>query len=87
MKLPRQISGEKLAALLKKYGYKITRQTGSHMRLTTTLQGEHHITIPVHKDLKIGTLSGILGDVAAHFNIDKSDVAKDLFEGAEKRFS
>jgi predicted RNA binding protein YcfA (HicA-like mRNA interferase family) len=52
MKLPREISGEELAKLLKKYGYETTRQTGSHMRLTTTLQGEHHITIPATNILK-----------------------------------
>ena len=52
MKLPREISGEELAKLLKKYGYEITRQTGSHIRLTTTAKGEHHITIPAHKYLK-----------------------------------
>jgi len=49
------------------------------MRLTTTLQGEHHITIPSHKHLKIGTLSGILSDVAAHFKMDKGNLAKELF--------
>ena len=37
MKLPREISGEELAKLLKKYDYAITRQTGSHIRLTTIL--------------------------------------------------
>ncbi len=41
-----QISGSELAKLLKKYGYEITRQTGSHIRLTTSVKGEHHITIP-----------------------------------------
>jgi len=46
MKLPRDISGGELAKRLEKYGYRITRQTGSHIRVTTTLQGEHHITIP-----------------------------------------
>ncbi len=45
MKLPRDLSGENLAKLLKKYGYEITRQTGSHIRLTTNLKGEHHITL------------------------------------------
>ena len=79
MKLPREISGEELAVLLKKYGYVITRQTGSHMRLTTTLHGEHHITIPAHKYLKIGTLSGILSDVAGHFELDKNILMKELF--------
>ena len=79
MRLPREISGAELAKLLERYGYAITRQTGSHMRLTTTLEGEHHITIPSHKHLKIGTLSSILGDVAVHFGRDKKDLAKELF--------
>lgn len=59
MRLPREISGAELAKRLEKYGYRVTRQTGSHTRLTTTLQGEHHITISAYKCLKIGTLSGI----------------------------
>lgn len=79
MKLPREIGGLELAKLLKKYGYEITRQTGSHIRLTTTAKGEHHITIPAHKYLKIGTLSGILSDIAIHFKMDKADLIKELF--------
>ena len=79
MKLPREISGVERAKLLKKYGYEITRQTGSHIRLTTTAKGEHHITIPAHKFLKIGTLSGILNDIAAHFKMNKGDLIKELF--------
>jgi len=39
MKLPRDMGGEELAALLGKYDYQITRQTGSHMRLTSTSRG------------------------------------------------
>lgn len=79
MKLPREISGDELAKLLKKYGYQITRQTGSHMRLTTSMQGEHHITIPAHKSLKIGTLRSILNDISEHFKIDKNNLIKKLF--------
>jgi predicted RNA binding protein YcfA (HicA-like mRNA interferase family) len=79
MRLPREISGEELAKRLEKYGYRITRQTGSHVRLTTILQGEHHITVPSHKHLKIGTLSGILNDVAAHLKMHKGDLAEGLF--------
>lgn len=60
-KLPRDISGEALAKLLKSYGYEITRMTGSHLRLTSKYMGkEHHITIPAHDNLKIGTLSNII---------------------------
>jgi hypothetical protein len=34
MRLPRDWGGEKLATLLGRYGYEVTRQTGSHIRLT-----------------------------------------------------
>jgi predicted RNA binding protein YcfA (HicA-like mRNA interferase family) len=48
MRLPRDVDGRQLAILLRRYGYDVTRQTGSHNRLTTQLGGEHHITIPAH---------------------------------------
>lgn len=48
MKLPRDLSGSDLAKRLNALGYQITRQTGSHLRLTTQENGEHHITIPRH---------------------------------------
>ncbi len=79
MKLPREVSGQELAKRLEKYGYRVTRQTGSHMRLSTTLPGEHHLTIPAHKQLKVGTLSSILSDIAAHLKMDKSDLIESLF--------
>ncbi len=74
MKMPRNIDGEKLAKILFKYSYTITRQTGSHMRLTTYKNGEHHITIPKSKPLKIGTLNAILNDVSEHLNIPKEQI-------------
>jgi predicted RNA binding protein YcfA (HicA-like mRNA interferase family) len=79
MRLPRDISGNDLAKRLNKYGYQATRQTGSHLRLTTQLNGEHHITIPQHKDLRIGTLSAILADVAEHVGISRDELITDLF--------
>ncbi len=79
MRLPRDLGGEELAVLLRRYGYEVTRQTGSHMRLTTTLGGEHHITIPRHKPLRVGTLSGILRDVAQHLGISRQELVETLF--------
>ncbi len=79
MKLPRDIGGEELAVLLRKYGYQITRQTGSHLRLTTMQSGEHHLTIPRHRSLRIGTLSGILKDVAEHFELEREELSESLF--------
>jgi len=79
MKLPRDISGQALAKKLSRYGYEITRQTGSHIRLTTIEKGEHHITIPDHNELKVGTLSGIITDVAQHLQLTKEIIIRDLF--------
>jgi predicted RNA binding protein YcfA (HicA-like mRNA interferase family) len=53
LKLPRDLSGTELARFLGRYGYEITRQTGSHIRLTSRMKDrEHHITIPGHDPLK-----------------------------------
>jgi len=60
MKLPRDLAGNELAKKLSIFGYRVTRQTGSHLCLTTTERGEHHITIPNQPSLRVGTLAAIL---------------------------
>lgn len=78
-RLPRNVSAKILINKLKKLGYEPTRQVGSHIRLTTDLKGIHHITIPDHSPLKIGTLSNILKDIADHFEINKQELMNRLF--------
>ncbi|MEQ9424894.1 MAG: type II toxin-antitoxin system HicA family toxin [Cyclobacteriaceae bacterium] len=80
MKLPRNISGNELTKKLEFYGYAITRQVGSHMRITTSKNGVHYITIPAHKPLKVGTLSSIIREVGRHFHISKEEVINQLFD-------
>ena len=80
MKLPRHLSGPELVKLLRTLGYEVTRQTGSHLRLTTQRQGEHHVTVPNHSPLKVGTLSGIITDVAQPFGITREDLLKRLLQ-------
>jgi predicted RNA binding protein YcfA (HicA-like mRNA interferase family) len=80
MKLPRDIGGQDLADLLSTYGYKITRQTGSHLRLTCSAGGSvHSLTLPNHKPLKIGTLSAVLSDVARYLKLEKHELVRHLF--------
>jgi len=79
MKLPRDLSGEVLAKALEKLGYTVDRQTGSHIRLTTQENGEHHITIPNHSPIKIGTLSAILRDMENHFDVTREELLTQLF--------
>jgi len=79
VKLPRDLSGVDLAKALAKVGYRVTRQTGSHLRLTTDLPTQHHVTIPAHDSLKVGTLSGVLRDVADHLKLDRQELLRRLF--------
>lgn len=69
MKIPRNLTGAQLVRALRQLGYETARQDGSHIRLTTQRDGEHHLTVPAHSPLKVGTLSSILKLVAAHHRI------------------
>jgi len=79
MKLPRNISARDLIKALSTLGYLVTRQKGSHIRVTTEQEGTHHLTIPDHDPIRIGTLASILGDVADHFGISRDELLERLF--------
>jgi hypothetical protein len=50
------------------------------MRVTSKAQGkEHHVTVPAHKQLKVGTLGQILADVAANLDLTREELAEQLF--------
>ena len=74
MKLPRDVSGSDLVKAMRTLGYLESRQSGSHIRLTTEEKGSHHVTIPKHDALKLGTLASILDDVAGHFGISRNEL-------------
>jgi predicted RNA binding protein YcfA (HicA-like mRNA interferase family) len=79
MKLPRDVSADQLTKVLQKLGYQITRQKGSHIRLTALINSEeHHITIPNHSPVKIGTLNNIINDIASHNNLSKEELIKKI---------
>jgi predicted RNA binding protein YcfA (HicA-like mRNA interferase family) len=66
MKLPRDLYGRDLAAALcRQWGYAKVHQVGSHIILQTEVPQHHRLAVPDHKPLRIGTLNGILRDVAA----------------------
>ncbi len=80
MKLPRDLSGDELARALGRLGYEVTRQTGSHLRLTTAQPNEHHVTIPRHRALRVGLLSALLSDLASHHDMGRDELLDRLFE-------
>jgi predicted RNA binding protein YcfA (HicA-like mRNA interferase family) len=78
VKTPRDVSGLNLAKALRLLGYERIRQDGSHIRLTTQLNGEHHLTIPNHDLIKIGTFKSILKLVTDHHRIEMEVLLKKL---------
>lgn len=79
MRVPRQLSGEDLIKALARLGYEKTRQASSHIRITTRTRSEHHVTVPAHKVLPLGTLKAILRDVARHFECSADEIVSRLF--------
>lgn len=81
MRMPRNLTGMELVVLLRRhYGYYLIRQKGSHMRLASTFMGyEHHVSVPRHSPLMIGTLGDILGNVAEYLEIEQGELMQELF--------
>jgi predicted RNA binding protein YcfA (HicA-like mRNA interferase family) len=79
MRLPRDVSGGELVKLLGRLGYRVTRQTGSHIRLTCDSPKPHNLTVPNHSPLRVGTLAAILTDIAAHHRLDRDELLRKLF--------
>ncbi len=44
-----------------------------------TERGEHHVAVPDHASLRVGTLSSILNDVAQHHGLTREELVSKLF--------
>ncbi|MFZ2522578.1 MAG: type II toxin-antitoxin system HicA family toxin [Minisyncoccia bacterium] len=64
----RVISGKEVIKILLKYGFNVTRTKGSHSRLTLEVMDKEilHITIPLHSELRKGTLKGVVSELEKH---------------------
>ena len=58
----RNVSGKTAIKILcNSFGFEISGRSGSHVRLSKmTTEGKVGTVVPVHEELKIGTLRGIL---------------------------
>jgi predicted RNA binding protein YcfA (HicA-like mRNA interferase family) len=65
MKLPRDVSGFEAVRALERLGFSISRQTGSHVRMA---QGNRRVTVPMHRNLVVGTLQSILRQANVSLN-------------------
>ncbi len=79
MKVPRDISGERLANhLCRRWDYARVTQVGSHIMLRTEAPSGARQVIPAHNQIKVGTLSAILSQVAQHKGVTREDILRDL---------
>lgn len=79
MRLPRNLSGKELAAILcRHWDYRIVHQVGSHIILQTEIPSHQRIPIPSHAFLRIGTLNAILRVVAIHKEVRKEEILESL---------
>jgi predicted RNA binding protein YcfA (HicA-like mRNA interferase family) len=78
MKLPRGVSADRVIHALEHLGYEVFRQKGSHVRLRHEGPPVHTITVPLHDQLKTGTLHGILSEVAQMRSITIESLTESL---------
>ena len=81
-KVPRDLTGIELVRLLNREGFRVVRQTGSHIRLESSQTGNagFAITIPNHSPIKIGTLNAILAEVSGHLGKTKAQLINYWFQ-------
>jgi predicted RNA binding protein YcfA (HicA-like mRNA interferase family) len=79
VRLARDLSGRDLIAALGRMGSVVTRQTGSHVRLSCLLPAQHHVTVPLHDPLRLGTLSSIIASVAQARDLTRDQLLHQLF--------
>ena len=66
----RIISGREVVKILESYGFVIKRTVGSHTRLTlqTVHEETAYITVPLHSELKRGSLRGIISELEKYIS-------------------
>lgn len=46
--------------------------------MTTKQNGEHHVAIPQHKPVKVGTLASIFNSVASHLDMPREELLETM---------
>jgi predicted RNA binding protein YcfA (HicA-like mRNA interferase family) len=75
VKLPRDLSGRRLAqVLVRRWGYREVHRVGRHMILQTESPQHHRLSVPDHNPLRVGTLSAILRSVAEAKSVSHDEI-------------
>jgi predicted RNA binding protein YcfA (HicA-like mRNA interferase family) len=75
MKIPRDVSGERLATTrCRHWQYAKLHQSGSHIILETGEPSSQRIAIPNHAAIRVGTLNSILRAVSSHKRVTRESI-------------
>jgi len=75
MKLPRNVSGERLAATLcRDWHYRKVDKSGSHIILDTDEPTHRRISVPDHPFLRVGTFNSVLRAVVGHKGVTREAI-------------
>ena len=79
MKIPRDVSGARLADILcRRWQYSTVHQTGSHIILETSAPAHQRIAVPDHRSLRVGTFNSILRAVSRHKGVPRDAIIASL---------
>ena len=77
MKLPRDVSGERLAGVLcRRWEYRRVHQSGSHIILETEHPSHQRLAVPDHDTIRVGTFNAILRAVASHKGVTREEIVE-----------
>ncbi|MFN7572026.1 MAG: type II toxin-antitoxin system HicA family toxin [Betaproteobacteria bacterium] len=76
MRLRRNVTGRALARAFERVGYRIDRQTGSHLRPTCPAPAVHHLTLQPRDPLKLRMPAAIFGDAAARLGRTRDELLR-----------
>jgi predicted RNA binding protein YcfA (HicA-like mRNA interferase family) len=57
VRIPRDVNGAEAAKALRRLGFKVKRQSGSHLIMR---KDARTVVVPMHKPIKPGTLAGLI---------------------------
>ena len=65
---------------LRRIGYSLVRQSGDHIGLSTYEGGQHHVTIPDRRPLRLRTLNAVLRDIGRYRGMTREQLLARLFD-------
>ncbi|WP_082122772.1 type II toxin-antitoxin system HicA family toxin [Methanoculleus sediminis] len=69
------VSGFKIVKYLESLGYTYLRQTGSHVQMVIQKGDKtYHVVVPLHNELRVGTLYSILDEVSKATEIPRKEL-------------